>query len=203
MPITTDDLWGAAGRGDVERILHHLDSGVDVNARGQAGINALGYAAFEGHADAVRTLLARGADPNGIGYHDGMPLGLAAWAGQVVCIHLLLDAGADISRGHATNGESPLHHASIKNRIEAVATLLSRGADVNHRASQGGGTELMPEPTLSGEIPLHMAAVGGSLELIRALLAGGADPLLQTHRGETPRDLARRVQRDLEIIAAL
>ena len=203
MPITSDDLWGSAGRGDLERIQYHLDHGVDINARGQAGINALGYAAFEGHASAVRLLLARGADPNGTGYRDGMPIGLAAWAGQALCIDLLLDAGADINRGHATNGESPLHHASIKNRIEAVAILLERGAEVNHRASDGGITELMPEETLSGETPLHMAAVGGSVALIQALLAGGADSSIQTHRGETPRDLARRVHREAEIIAAL
>ncbi len=48
MPILTDDLWGAAGKGDNERILFHLDQGADVNARGQAGINGSGLRCIRG-----------------------------------------------------------------------------------------------------------------------------------------------------------
>ena len=203
MPITTDDLWGASGRGDVERIAHHLDTGADVNARGQAGINALGYAAFEGHTEAVRTLLERGADPNAVGYEDYTPLGLAAWAGQVECMRLLLDAGADRNRGHADNGESPLHHAAIKDRLPAVVVLVSRGADVNQAATQGGVTQLMPEPLLACETPLHCAAVGGGVEVIRALRAAGANHSVPTGRGETPLALAVRTRRPPDILAAL
>ncbi len=203
MPILTDDLWGAAGKGDIERICFHLDQGIDVNARGQAGINALGYSAYEGHAEAVRVLLKRGADPNSIGYEDGTPLGLAAWAGETDCMRLLLDAGADLERGHATNGESPLHYAAIKNRPSAVVLLLSLGANPNHAASHGGKTELMPESTLAGETPLHKAAVGGRVELIRALISAGADATLKTGRGETPLALASRVCRPPEILEAL
>ncbi len=203
MPILTDDLWGAAGKGDTERILFHLNQGADVNARGQAGINALGYAAYEGHAEAVKFLLQRGADPNSIGYEDYMPLGLAAWAGETECMLLLLDAGADSERGHANNGESPLHHATIKNRLPAVILLLARGADPNHASFHGGATELMPESTLAGETPLHKAAVGGSVELIRTLISAGADTTLKTGRGETPFALATRVCRPPEIIEAL
>ena len=196
MPIVEDNLWGAAGRGDVERLRYHLDGGVGIESRGQAGINALGYAACMGRSPAVEFLLSRGANPSGIGYEDASPLGLAGYCGDVNCIRLLLDAGADIDFGHLSNGEGPLHLAAVKGRTDAVKYLLSRGANPSARASVGGGSDFIPGGKLSGETPLHHAAVGGVTEIMLALIEAGADRSARTEDNETPADLARRIDRN-------
>ena len=88
---------------------------------------------------------------------------------------------------------TPLHTAAINNKIEAVAALLSPGADVNAR---GGG----------GQTPLMKASYRGYAKVVEALLDAGADKELKatsgSWEGETALDIARRYNKG-DVVAVL
>jgi len=54
-------LWFAAQYGDMERALHLLDKGFQVDQKDAAGYTALHYAARNGHLSLCRLLIDRGA----------------------------------------------------------------------------------------------------------------------------------------------
>ena len=59
------------------------------------------------------------------------PLHLAATAGSEPVVLALLDAKADVNAREAEWGQTPLIFAASLNRVDAVRTLLARGADPN------------------------------------------------------------------------
>jgi len=74
-----------------------------------------------------------------------------------------------VAEGHSVNRDSrsddrPLSSAVKGKKLEVVAFLLSKGANVNARNS------------LSDETPLMKAAYAGDPEILKLLLAQGADP---------------------------
>ena len=77
---------------------------------------------------------------------------------------------------------TPLHIAAQCNKIEAVAALISHGADVNAR-------------TMYGETLLMMASRCGHAKVVEALLDAGADKELKAtsgvRKGKTALDMAR------------
>ena len=73
---------------------------------------------------------------------------------------------------------TPLHRAALKNMIEAVAALISHGADVNARE-------------MDGETPLMLASYNGRAKVVEALLDAGADKELKDNSGKTALDIAR------------
>ncbi len=78
-------------------------------------------------------------------------------------------------------GERWLHRALFRADVDAVSTLLDRGADPN-RTNDRGWT------------PLHVAVVRGEARSARTLLDRGADPNLRDSTGWSPLD--RAVARD-------
>ena len=78
---------------------------------------------------------------------------------------------------------TPLHQAAYYNKIEAVAALISHGADVNARE-------------VAGETPLMRASYQGHAKVVEALLDAGADKELKATsggwKGKTALDMARR-----------
>ena len=68
---------------------------------------------------------------------------------------------------------TPLHIAADCNKIEAVAALISHGADVNARDKDQC-------------TPLHAAAVNNEIEAVAALISHGADVNAREEDGETP-----------------
>ena len=77
---------------------------------------------------------------------------------------------------------TPLHEAAACNKIEAVAALISHGADVNAREKDG-------------YTPLMKASLWGNAKVVEALLDAGADKELKATsgggKGKTALDLAR------------
>ena len=88
---------------------------------------------------------------------------------------------------------TPLHRAAIHNKIEAVAALISHGADVNARKAYGG-------------TPLMMASYCGRAKAVEALLDAGADKELKATsgflKGKTALDIARRENKG-DVVAIL
>ena len=88
---------------------------------------------------------------------------------------------------------TPLHQAARYNNIEAVAALISHGADVNAREE-------------NGKTPLMLATVNGNAKVVEALLDAGADKELKVTsgwmKGNTALDMARS-QNKGDVVALL
>ena len=88
---------------------------------------------------------------------------------------------------------TPLHQAAINNKIEAVAALISHGADVNARQE-------------AGWTPLMVASGRGHAKVVEALLDAGADKELKAtsgyYKGNTALGIARRENKG-DVVAVL
>ncbi|MXY17480.1 MAG: ankyrin repeat domain-containing protein, partial [Acidobacteria bacterium] len=165
-----------------------LDAGADPNTALPGGETALMTVARSGSSEAVALLLARGADPTARETTRGQTaLMWAAAQGHAAVIDLLADAGADVHdrsaapasaataagsqaavfRDYARRGRidafTPLLFAVRAGHVDAVRTLLERGAHVNDTAPNGASA-------------LVVAAVNAHWELGALLLDAGADP---------------------------
>ena len=139
-----------------------LDAGADVNATNELGVTPLSLACINGSAPMVDRLLERGADAN-----HALPTGVTALmtcarTGSVDAVRLLLDRGASVNEQETRWGQTALMWAIAENHPGVVATLVTAGADVDHR-SRGEFT------------PLLFAAQQGNLESASLLLDAGTD----------------------------
>lgn len=153
------------GHADIVRVLLDVP-GVDVNATGGRGLNALILACDRGRADIVRLLLAktkdgtkheRAVDVNAISGDGDTALTVAAANGNAEIVRLLLSVkGIDVN---AQGSTTALMRAATYDRSEIVRMLLrAKGIDVNARDSIYGRTALM------------YAASKGRAEIVRLLL---------------------------------
>ena len=89
--------------------------------------------------------------------------------------------------------ETPLHRAARWNKIEAVAALISHGADVNARERDG-------------VTPLMRASFWGHAKVVEALLDAGADKELkatsESWKGKSALEMARS-QNNGDVVAIL
>lgn len=88
----------------------------------------------------------------------------AAQEGRSFNVGVMLEEGLDVNFRPETPGEAALHLAAGNGHLEAVVTLLDRGADVNLAARND-----------RGDVPLHDAAAGGYAEVVDRLIQAGAD----------------------------
>ena len=121
-----DDLYQAAGDGDVSQVSRLLDSGIDVNARTSNGSYALNNAAVEVRLEVVRLLLNRGADPNVQNSQGDTPLICTTKyaGGHAATVKVLVDAGTDLAITDA-KGNTALDYARAKEQRAAIALLES------------------------------------------------------------------------------
>jgi ankyrin repeat protein len=131
-------LLDAVRADDVRAVRASLKSGAHVNQRDATGATALMYAGAFGSLETVRALLDAKADVN-LGSAEGATALIWA-ASNTAKVRLLLDRGAAIDT-KATDGTTALVSAAQQGNADAVALLLSRGA--NPRASGDEGALLM------------------------------------------------------------
>lgn len=86
-------------------------------------------------------------------------------------------------------GPTALHVAVATGRADVCALLIKRGANLNVRHLGRGGVS-----------PLHTAAYYDAVDVVELLLVSGADPLVRSHAGLLPIDVA---DADAECRAAL
>ncbi len=112
-------------------------------------------------------------------------------------LRLLVLASLIAASGAATRAEAPVADAAERGDLEAVRTLLRRGADVNTAQSDGmtalhwaasrndveiakallyAGAALRSTTRLGGYTALHLASRSGHAEVARLILEAGADP---------------------------
>ena len=134
-------LHGAASAGATTFAEFLLRLGANANAQDRFGHTALYAAAnsIEPRVDSeiVRALIGGGADVNKRDHVKRCAaLHMAARRGNVKVAHALLDCGADIEIRDIA-GDTSLRRAVNCSKLEVVALLLARGADIHSVGSRG------------------------------------------------------------------
>jgi len=176
-------------------------------------MNALMFAAREGHVDAARLLLDAGADVNGVDKNDITPLFMAISNNRISMARFLIDRGANIN-AKDWYGRTPLfaaiemrnvdldyqtfeHIVNAEDRkviLDFIGYLLDKGVDANIRVKEvpplrswmyllGGSLAWVD---FTGETPFMLASLSGDVTTMRLLLKYGADPKIATFAGTTP-----------------
>ncbi|KAK1793872.1 hypothetical protein P4O66_010697 [Electrophorus voltai] len=112
------------------------------------------------------------------------PLHFAAGYNRVAVVEYLLEHGADV---HAKDkgGLVPLHNACSYGHYEVAELLVIHGAVIN-------------VADLWKFTPLHEAAAKGKYEICKLLLQHGADPTKKNRDGNTPLDLVKQGDTDVQ-----
>ena len=119
-------LHEAVRWGDIETVKQHLDTGTDVNAKGEAGRTPLHWAALKGRKDIAELLIAKGADVNATNGVGTTPLHWAAGGGHKKIVELLIAEGADVNAKRKRSGSpTPLDDA-IQTKQKQIASLLRK-----------------------------------------------------------------------------
>ena len=173
-------LMGAVARGreDLVRLLLARGARIDVSTRSLG--TALDVAVRTGQADLARLLIEKGADP-----------------GRVLKVHPR-EVRALLREAEALPPDTTLHERPSAEAIYEAATAATDD-DLRWLALLGANVETASE---TGDTALLLAATDGDAPAVRRLLAFGADPGARNRNGETPTDLARRLNRE-EVLALL
>jgi ankyrin repeat protein len=178
-------LMNCARRGADKSVIDLVKSGVEIDSReSRLEQTALMWAAAEGHANIVSTLVNHGADITIKSKNGFTPLLFAARSGDMETARVLLGAGADPNEATDKFGNS-LVIASAGGHEELSLYLMEQGADINSIDEYG----ITP---LHYSIRRGMSVVNGIRydpayrirpenmhDLTRALLKAGADPNIQ------------------------
>uniref|UniRef100_A0A8C2AE89 Poly [ADP-ribose] polymerase n=1 Tax=Cyprinus carpio TaxID=7962 RepID=A0A8C2AE89_CYPCA len=164
------------GNEAVQQILNVRNSDVDYR---------LLEAAKAGDLDTVKQLCS----PQNVNCRDlegrhSTPLHFAAGYNRVAVVEYLLHHGADV---HAKDkgGLVPLHNACSYGHYEVAELLVRHGASVN-------------VADLWKFTPLHEAAAKGKYEICKLLLKHGADPTKKNRDGNTPLDMVKEGDTDIQ-----
>jgi ankyrin repeat protein len=189
------------------------------------GRTALHYAALGGHGETMTFLLELGAQANSKAEDGKTPFMMACEAGWVSVARVLQHMGAlefqQAVQETDNNGMTALHLAANGGHEEAVAFLISQGAQCSSRTVGGGitalmlacgqgrlgvvylllqhmGPEALQERDVDGMTALHLACAKGHGEVVRVLLLAGADPTVIDNWERTPRDIAEEMDEEEE-----
>ncbi len=138
-----EQLWEAAGRGDVGAVRRLLAEGVDVNAKTRYGATALSFACDKARLEVVALLLEKGADVNVKDrFYGATPLGWAVDRGAAEIALLLVQKGA-------AEPATALELAVKKKDARLARAVLARGpldaaqrVLARARATEGGAAEI-------------------------------------------------------------
>ncbi|MBZ5601354.1 MAG: ankyrin repeat domain-containing protein [Acidobacteriia bacterium] len=140
-----------------------LEAGAKIDAKDNAGADALAAAAIHGNTENVRVLLARGAKPAArVTVMEYTPLFFGAWRRDAQLAKMLIDAGVEVDAKDVT-GATALMWAAYSDYGDPATTevLLAAGAKID-TANQ------------AGETAMTWARRRGNTAIVRTLLAHGA-----------------------------
>ncbi|XP_070802584.1 poly [ADP-ribose] polymerase tankyrase-2 isoform X2 [Pituophis catenifer annectens] len=179
-------------------------------------ISLQGFTASQMGNESIQQLLQEGV-PLGNSEADRQLLE-AAKAGDVDTVKKLCTTQSVNCRDIEGRQSTPLHFAAGYNRVSVVEYLLQHGADVHakdkgglvplHNACSYGHYEVAELLVKHGAVvnvadlwkftPLHEAAAKGKYEICKLLLQHGADPTKKNRDGNTPLDLVKDGDTDIQ-----
>jgi ankyrin repeat protein/beta-lactamase regulating signal transducer with metallopeptidase domain len=185
-----------------------LSRGADVNARNSKGETPLDMAATTGLRSVMTLSPAASDGRRGVLelLRPSDPIFDAVKTGDLAKVRAILMANPALISSKDSNGETPLHIATLMDRRAVAELLLANKADIN-AANKKGATPLIVaviegykdivelllanKANLNGGIrvsgsPLHEAARSGLADIVELLLAKGADIHARDLRGRTP-----------------
>lgn len=119
-----------------EALLRH---GAEINAGIAKRKSPLRRQIMDGHTDVVRLLIARGAlrDHEQYAYRTQTWLHLAVQHADADMVQCIIDyARPDVNARTASTGATPLHYASLQNKLDIARVLLENGADPDMELSK-------------------------------------------------------------------
>jgi ankyrin repeat protein len=177
------DLFAAAAKGDVVAVVRSIKSGVEIDARDEAGRTPLLIATHNNRVGAARVLIDAGADVNAKDSIADTPFLYAGAEGRIDILNMTLGAGANLKDTNRYGGTA-LIPAAHHGHPEAVRILLEAGVAPDH-INRLGWTALL-EAIILGD--------GGSTHtgIVKLLVEGGADVNIPDKDGVTPLTHAKR-----------
>ncbi|XP_004675721.1 PREDICTED: 85/88 kDa calcium-independent phospholipase A2 isoform X3 [Condylura cristata] len=103
------------------------------------------------------------------------------WAKTAEMARVLLRRGCDVN-STSSAGNTALHVAVMRNRLECVMVLLTHGARADARGEHGN-------------TPLHLAMSKDNVEMVKALIVFGAEVDTPNDFGETPVTIASKISK--------
>ncbi len=217
----TEDYFKTA---TLEEVTACLDTGVDLNARDDAGVTPLHRAVKNTeNPDVIKALINAGADKDVRDNDKRTPLHGAVAFNILFAVKALIEAGADLDV-QDKDKQTPLHYAMkntgnldvIKALIEAGANLEAQDKDkrtplgyavsFRHSAAikiliEAGADRERVEPSWG---PLHWAAAyNENSAAIKALLNAGADLKAKDEDKRTPLHIAAVYNENPDVVKSL
>ncbi len=166
--------------GDIASARTWLDAGLDPDFFADRIGTGLMIAAATGNIPLMQLFVERGANPNKTNAADEQALMHAAWRGQLEAVKWLLANGARINREPIK--WTALHYAVFAGHEQVAAYLISQGANINARSTNGSSV-------------LMMAVFEGHEALARRLIAQGADTSIKNDNNDGALEWAFKYKR--------
>ncbi|HEX5413393.1 MAG TPA: ankyrin repeat domain-containing protein [Terriglobia bacterium] len=191
--------------GRTDLVFEYLEEGHGADSVDKGGVSLINWCAYYGDVSAIKHLLLKGESLSSLG--ENFDLNGAAFHGHWRLSQFLIERGADAHHPLSDNGETPLHAATISNRLahhNVVKVLIASGANPNCATKPSVKTgAFMRDCRTKGETPLHRAAAFASEETIQLLLDAGADVEARDMHGDAPLSWASWYQRPDSILRKL
>jgi ankyrin repeat protein len=184
-----EKLIALATEGNLEEVKGAIELGIDIDAIGSQGHNALMAAAYYGHIPVLEALLAAAANPNLLSDgndtwgHDLTALAIAASSffasNRHEVVKLLVAGGADVNQ-QCAGGKTALMYAALAGSgyRACIQALIGAGADLDLRDEEGN-TVLMLVAAAGNQSLHQMLCQAGastvgmeSIQLIQSATAG-------------------------------
>lgn len=209
------DIVRATQYGAFERCKHLIENGFDVNRRDAENVTLLHWAAINNRRDLVKYYIGKGSLVDAIGGDlQSTPLHWATRQGHIAMVILLMQHRADPSLMDG-EGSNCLHLAAQFGHTSIAAYLVAKGQEIN-APDINGMTPLMwssfrvntADPTrlfitLGASLSLcdnrhrntalHWAVFSRNGTAVSLLLKSGANVYAKNGAGDTPLDMANRL----------